>query len=53
MFRPTRLGAIVVAALLITAGSTFITSKDLPLSKPEDVGLSSERLARMTKSIHE
>jgi CubicO group peptidase (beta-lactamase class C family) len=53
MFRLTRLGAIVVAALLITAGSTFITSKDLPVSKPEDVGLSSERLARMNKSIHE
>ena len=53
MFRLTRLGAIVVAALLITAGSTFITSKDLPISKPEDVGLSSERLARMNKSIHE
>ena len=53
MFRLTRPGAIVVAALLITAGSTFITSKDLPLSKPEDVGLSSERLARMNKSIHE
>ena len=42
-----------IAALLITAGPTVITSKELPLSKPEDVGLSSERLARMNKSIHE
>ena len=54
MFRLTRPGAIVVAVfLLITAGATGIISKDLPISKPEDVGLSSERLARMTKSIHE
>jgi CubicO group peptidase (beta-lactamase class C family) len=53
MFRLTRLVTIAVAALLITAGSTLITSKDLPVSKPEDVGLSSERLARMNKAIHE
>ena len=53
MFRPTRLAAIAVAALLITAGSAGILSKDLPSSRPEDVGLSSERLARMNKAIHE
>jgi CubicO group peptidase (beta-lactamase class C family) len=53
MFRLTRTGAVVLAALLIVAGSAGVTSKDLPLSKPEDVGLSSERLARMDKSIHE
>jgi CubicO group peptidase (beta-lactamase class C family) len=53
MFRLTRRGAVVVAALLITIGTAGITSKDLPQSKPEDVGLSSERLARMNKAIHE
>ena len=53
MFRLTRTSVIAIAALLITAGSAGITSKDLPLSKPEDVGLSSERLARMNKAIHE
>jgi CubicO group peptidase (beta-lactamase class C family) len=42
-----------VLALLMTAGSAGITSKDLPAAKPEDVGLSSERLARMTRTIHE
>jgi CubicO group peptidase (beta-lactamase class C family) len=45
--------ATFVLALLMTAGSAGITSKDLPAAKPEDVGLSSERLARMTRAIHE
>jgi CubicO group peptidase (beta-lactamase class C family) len=53
MFRLTRTGAIVIAALLAISGSASITSKELPLSKPEEVGLSTERLARMDKSIHE
>ena len=53
MFRLTRTSAIVVAALVIVGGSAGIRSKELPLSKPEEVGLSSERLARMDKAIHE
>jgi CubicO group peptidase (beta-lactamase class C family) len=53
MFRLTRLRAIALAALLITAASAALTSKDLPQSRPEDVGLSTERLARLNKSIHE
>ncbi len=53
MFRLTRTSVIAIAALLIVGGSAGITSKELPLSKPEDVGLSSERLARMNKAIHE
>ena len=46
MFRLTRVSAIVFAALVIVGGSAGIRSKELPLSKPEEVGLSSERLAR-------
>ena len=53
MFRLTRTVTILLAALLITAGSAGITSKALPSSAPEEVGLSSERLARMNKAIHE
>jgi len=53
MLRLTRTAATLLAALLITAGSAAITSKALPSSRPEDVGLSSERLARMDKAIHE
>ena len=41
--------AVVVLAAGVPAG---LASKDLPTAKPEDVGLSSERLARMTKAIH-
>ena len=52
MFQPTRL-VTTVLALLITAGSAGISSKDMPVAKPEDVGLSGERLARMTKAIHD
>jgi len=52
MFGLTRV-AIVLAGLLITAGSAGISSKALPSSAPEEVGLSSERLARMNKAIHE
>src|SRR6188508_3806197 len=53
MLRLTRTATILLAALIITAGSAAITSKVLPSSAPEDVGLSSERLARMNKAIHE
>src|SRR5262245_50455630 len=52
MFRLTRT-AIVALAALLTVGSAGMTSKELPLSKPEEVGLSSERLTRMDKAIHE
>jgi CubicO group peptidase (beta-lactamase class C family) len=38
---------------MIAAASAALTSKDLPGAKPEDVGLSSERLARINKAIHE
>src|SRR4029450_9686985 len=53
MFGLTRTVAIVLAVLLVTAGSAGISSKALPSSAPEEVGLSSERLARMNKGIHE
>ena len=53
MFRLTRTSAVVFVALLVVGGSAGITSKELPLSKPEEAGLSSERLARMNKAIHE
>jgi CubicO group peptidase (beta-lactamase class C family) len=49
-----KLGRIgMLAAMLVSVGSIAVTSKDLPASKPEDVGLSSERLARMDAAIHE
>jgi len=53
MFRLTPIGGIVLVALLVIGGSAAVTSKALPLSKPEEAGLSSERLARMDKAIHE
>src|SRR5262245_39177217 len=53
MLRLTRTATILLAALIITTGSAAITSNALPSSTPEDVGLSSERLARMNKAIHE
>jgi CubicO group peptidase (beta-lactamase class C family) len=52
MFRSTRLNALLIVALLITVGSIALTSRELSGAKPEDVGLSSERLARMNKAIH-
>ena len=48
----TRTRILLVTAVLAALGSTALLSKDLPTAKPEDVGLSSERLARMTKAIH-
>ena len=53
MLRLTRISAIVLVALVLVAGSAGIRSKELPLSKPEEAGLSSERLARMDKAIHD
>lgn len=44
------IAAVAVAAL--TATATSLLSKDQATAKPEDVGLSSERLARMNKAIH-
>ena len=53
MFAITRLRLLfVIAALAVLASSPLLLSKDLPSAKPEDVGLSSERLARMNKAIH-
>ena len=43
---------LVTAILAVLAASAGLLSKDLPAAKPEDVGLSSERLARMNKAIH-
>src|SRR5687768_17459026 len=48
----TRTRALLLTAVLAALASTALLSKDLPSAKPEDVGLSSERLARMTKAIH-
>lgn len=51
----TRPRAIVAAAALaaaLTTTATVLLSKDAPTAKPEDVGLSTERLARMDTFIH-
>src|SRR6187401_2002698 len=51
----TRTRTIVAAAFavaVLTTTATVLLSKDAPTAKPEDVGLSSERLARMNKAIH-
>jgi CubicO group peptidase (beta-lactamase class C family) len=53
MLRPIRMSAALLGLLMIAAESAGVASKDLPGAKPEDVGLSSERLARMNKAIHE
>jgi CubicO group peptidase (beta-lactamase class C family) len=53
MFAITRLRLLfVIGALAVLASSPLLLSKDLPAAKPEDVGLSSERLARMNRAIH-
>ena len=52
MLRSARARAGVLLALLISVLSSGVISKDLPSAKPEDVGLSSERLARMDKALH-
>jgi len=41
----------LLAAVLISA-STFSPARELPTARPESVGMSSERLARMNKAIH-
>src|SRR6188768_4284737 len=43
---------LLLTAALALIASAGLVSKDLPAAKPEDVGLSSERLARMNKAIH-
>ena len=52
MFRLTTLRRTLIAVALMMAASAGVVSKDLPSAKPEDVGLSTERLARMDKAIH-
>ena len=49
----TRTRAILATTLVVAAlASVAVLSKDTPSAKPEDVGMSSERLARMDKFIH-
>jgi CubicO group peptidase (beta-lactamase class C family) len=48
----TAVRVLLLTAVVAALASTGLLSKDLPSAKPEDVGLSSERLARMTKAIH-
>jgi CubicO group peptidase (beta-lactamase class C family) len=52
MSATARLLLLVLAAVLAAGVPADLASKDLPTTKPEDVGLSSERLARMNKAIH-
>jgi CubicO group peptidase (beta-lactamase class C family) len=53
MFATTRVRLLfVVGALAVLASSPLLLSKVLSAAKPEDVGMSSERLARMNKAIH-
>ena len=49
----TGIRAILVSTLVLASlTSAVVLSKDAPSAKPEDVGLSTERLARMDKFIH-
>ena len=45
---------LLLLAVVVLAASVPVrpASKDLPSAKPEEVGLSSERLARMSRAIH-
>ena len=52
MFRLTTLRRTLIAVALMMAASAGVVSKDLPSAKPEDVGMSTERLARMDEAIH-
>ena len=52
MSATARLRLPVLAIVLAAGVPSGLASKDLPSAKPEDVGLSSERLARMSKAIH-
>ena len=49
---PTRPRLTLLVALLATVASVGVWSQNLPTAKPEDVGLSSERLSRMDRAIH-
>jgi CubicO group peptidase (beta-lactamase class C family) len=49
----TRIHAMfLTVAVVAIAASAALFSKDLPGARPEDVGMSSERLARMNRAIH-
>jgi CubicO group peptidase (beta-lactamase class C family) len=52
MFRHARL-SVIAFVVVVAAGTAGVRSNDLPVVKPEDVGLSSQRLSRMSKSIRE
>jgi CubicO group peptidase (beta-lactamase class C family) len=52
MLESMRARTVLFVVVLISGASAGLISKDLPTAKPEDVGLSSERLARMNKVIH-
>src|SRR5262245_27494629 len=51
--RLARTVAIPVVATLVVAGLTRVGTRDLPGATPEDVGLSSDRLSRMDRAIHQ
>ena len=51
-FTKTRLILLIAILAVLGTATAGLLSKDLPAAKPEDVGLSSERLARMNKLIH-
>ncbi len=53
MTRTTRLPAFATATLLAVALASPTTAKDLPIAAPEKAGMSTERLARMDKAIHD
>ena len=52
MSATVRLRLLVLAVVLAAGVPAGLASKDLPSAKPEDVGMSSERLARVDKAIH-
>jgi CubicO group peptidase (beta-lactamase class C family) len=52
MFMHERLGATVVTFALAVFFSIAARAADLPISTPEKVGMSSERLKRMNDVIH-
>jgi len=48
----TRTRVVLLIVALAAVATVGLGSKELPGAKPEDVGMSSERLARMNKAIH-
>jgi CubicO group peptidase (beta-lactamase class C family) len=53
MSATARLRLVVLAIVVLASGvPAGLASKDLPSTRPEDVGLSSERLARLTRAVH-